>query len=331
MNLSTTSLAIAAAAFMSPPWCIAVDAGGIFSHNPFGKGPSQLPPQTAAAMGLHRGRQGHIPDLDRCKAMDGKARPCTLLIPDETGRPHAVDLVPHSVRAANFELLVQDTSGQIVNVDPGKATTTYMYRGIYDDGSVVAASIVDNEITMTIPRKNEGTLYVEPVNSSTNNNHAVYTVVDVMERPEVVCGAIDVPDHPDRNLVGENAEEDNIGEIYYHPLHQHGSLRGHAHLDERRLTTTLKIAELAIDVDYEYFTAYNSSVAAVQARVESIINQINFQYEREVGIAHVITAIIVRASAADQPYTSTKGGDLLTQFRDEWKYHHTNIQRDVAQ
>ena len=51
------------------------------------------------------------------------------------------------------------------------------------------------------------------------------------------------------------------------------------------------------------------------------MNTVNVQYERDVGIKHKITTIIVRTAEPD-PYDTVFGpgdcGELLTQFRGEW-------------
>jgi hypothetical protein len=90
------------------------------------------------------------------------------------------------------------------------------------------------------------------------------------------------------------------------------------------------LAELACDADYPYFLNYGS-VSAVENRINLVINQVNIQYERDVEIIHEITAIIVRASSAADPYTTNDPEGLLNQFRDHWEANHGNIQRDLAQ
>ncbi|HZL98689.1 MAG TPA: zinc-dependent metalloprotease family protein, partial [Planctomycetota bacterium] len=91
---------------------------------------------------------------------------------------------------------------------------------------------------------------------------------------------------------------------------------------------TLKVAELACDADFEYFSHYGT-VAAVENRINTVINAMNAQYENEVGITHEITTIIVRTSSS-QPYTSTDPNTLLNQFRTQWTSNHGNVTRDVA-
>ena len=89
------------------------------------------------------------------------------------------------------------------------------------------------------------------------------------------------------------------------------------------------LAELAVDVDYEYFRRYGS-VAAVEERINSIVNAINVQFERQVGIRHLISAIIVRTAEPD-PYTATDAIALAREFRAQWLSKHGDVKRDLAQ
>lgn len=74
-------------------------------------------------------------------------------------------------------------------------------------------------------------------------------------------------------------------------------------------------AEIAFDADFEYFQDYGS-VAAVEAQINSVINTVNLQYSSEVGITHLVTAIIVRTTSND-PYNGNGANKLLTSFREE--------------
>jgi hypothetical protein len=54
-----------------------------------------------------------------------------------------------------------------------------------------------------------------------------------------------------------------------------------------------KIAEIAFDVDFQYFQAFGSNTNNVINNVNSIVNAINGnQYEGQVGIVHEITEIV---------------------------------------
>ncbi len=80
----------------------------------------------------------------------------------------------------------------------------------------------------------------------------------------------------------------------------------------------MQVAEMAIDCDFQFFQARGSNVATVINEVENIINTMNLQYENEVGITHVIIDIVVRTSAAANPYTTDNANALLDQFEAHW-------------
>ena len=317
---------MAAAILMSPSSVLIADASGIFRDSS-AKSLPELPLQAARAMGLRRGHLDEIYSLSSCTEANGRPRRCSVHIHDENGNPKTVDLRPHSVRSPEkFQVLVQKPSGQIVQADPGQETT---YLGTDNDGHAVAASVVDDTITMTTFRSSGDTLHIEPIDGNglpglgSEKKYAVYTNKDVIERSDKVCGAMAVPG---RKLGDDN--EENIDEMHYHPFHHHGHLRGETHSNERRLASgPISIANLAVDADYEYYLDYGS---AVSDRIENVINTVNIQYEWEVGITHSITTILVRTSV-NQPYTSTDATTLLNQFRSEWNSNQAGVDRDVAQ
>ncbi len=88
-------------------------------------------------------------------------------------------------------------------------------------------------------------------------------------------------------------------------------------------------AAMACDADFEYFTAWGS-VEAVVERIELVTAVMNEQWERDVGLRHELTTIVVR-TVSGAPYTSSAHATLLNQFRDEWNANQTSVERDVAQ
>ena len=89
------------------------------------------------------------------------------------------------------------------------------------------------------------------------------------------------------------------------------------------------IADIACDADYDYFVSCGSDIDATVERIESIINTMNIQYDRDVGISHRIATIIVRSDPND-PYTKTYSHDAVKAFYNYWKYNHADIDRNVA-
>ncbi len=90
------------------------------------------------------------------------------------------------------------------------------------------------------------------------------------------------------------------------------------------------IAELAIDADYEYFLALNSSPSQVQARIAQVMNSVDIRYERDLGITHAITELVIRTSSND-PYTSTDPLTRLNEMRTWWRANQSDVDYDLAQ
>ena len=91
--------------------------------------------------------------------------------------------------------------------------------------------------------------------------------------------------------------------------------------------------ELALDLDYAFYEFAASSFPNSVAMAENIINIVNVSYERDAGIRHEITTIIVRTRLSTEPtgYASSTGtGDFLTAMQNHWNANHTSIARDVA-
>ena len=216
------------------------------------------------------------------------------------GAEEVLRLSPHSVRADDFRVLVDDGSGVLSEVAPEPVRT--LRGGLSSEGDVlVAGSLLDDGVHARIHFADGADYWIQPVASVIPGFdptlYAVYANDAVIADPRRQCEALPTG---------------------FAPVGDDGILAG----------TTLSIAELACDADFEYFQDYGS-VAATQNRIESIINTVNVQYENQVAITHEITTIIVRTTSND-PYSSTNASTLLNQFRNHWNSSQGSIQRDVA-
>ncbi|MHC4448346.1 MAG: M12 family metallo-peptidase, partial [Planctomycetota bacterium] len=222
------------------------------------------------------------------------------------GQWMTLELTPHSVRSANYEVLAQVPSGALVPMPPQPVRT--MRGSVLEvPGSTVAASWLDDGLRALILIPGSDRYWLEPVAArvpeAAPSLHVMYQDTDIIATAGE-CGVSD-------DLVGDVAE----------PLGGGGAGGTACGSDP-------VVAELGCDADYEYFLTWGS-VAAVEDRINDIINIVNVQYENEVGIVHEITTIIVRTSLP-QPYTSTDSLILIDQFQDEWTTNQAGIPRDVA-
>lgn len=218
------------------------------------------------------------------------------------GTPETIELTPVSIRSPEYTVLVQRPDGTLERIDPAPERN---YRGtvIGSEGSVVAATLSDTGLRGSIHLPDGSRRWIEPVDvqiaAGAPGQHILYRDEDLLEEPDTCAEPIVASVHEDEPV---------------------GSVAG---------ASGLFVAQLALDADYEYYMQYGS-VAAVQDQINTVINTMNVEYERDVQIRHIITTIIVRTTATD-PYSATDAGMLLDQFRNQWVTNHASIQRDVAQ
>ncbi|MCP3905005.1 MAG: hypothetical protein GY715_15385 [Planctomycetes bacterium] len=257
-----------------------------------------------AAMGLAR---SELIPIDEPEHSVGD--PLMLVVPI-AGRAWALDLEPHSMRSPDYRLYSSDAPRDLVALEPGTVTTL---RGVVvqDEGSTIAASMTAHGFRGVVQFSDGERWWIEPVSGIVDglgdDVHVVYHESDVLPH-EGICAVNDV------QLARERLDR------LPHSTPEEGGADGS--------TPDLSIAEHACDADFEYYVDWGSSVLNVEDRINDVINAVNLQYESEVGIRHVISAIIVRTSPF---YPSTQHNTLLGQFRSQWLNNHPDIPRDVTQ
>jgi len=214
---------------------------------------------------------------------------------DVAGEKVVIDLVRSSMRSPTFRVWAEIEDGSIVEVEPPPVRTyTGTVRG--DAGSSIAASLLDDGLHAIVEFGNGERWFVQPtaglVDAAFAGEHMTYRSDEII--PDGICGNTLYDMEP--MLFGdEPGGEDE------------GGLAG----------TGLKLAEIGIDCDFEYFQKNSNSIPLTVADVETLMNNVRFIYERDVSISYEIAIVIVRTSAS-QPYTSTNAGTLLCQFRSTW-------------
>ena len=220
------------------------------------------------------------------------------------GATYTLRLAPHSVRSRDYRLLAQMADGSLVDVEPGPITTL---RGRVEEieGSLVAASLSERGLRAMILLPDNSRVWIEPIGprlaGAAADGHVVYRDQDVQPTNHT-CGVWAPP-----NASSLEATEPSVAAV----------------------GETLFIAELAIDADYEYVSDFRS-LSEMEEQINLIINTVNVQYERDVGIKHAITTIIARTTEPD-PYSTADPDALLSQFRFEWENFQSNVPRDLAQ
>ena len=90
-----------------------------------------------------------------------------------------------------------------------------------------------------------------------------------------------------------------------------------------------KIAEIAIDSDFEFFQSNGSSVPATENDITTVMNSVEAIYDKDTQITYDITVIYVETSEPD-PFSSSSSSTLLNQFQNHWNSQHAADPRDVA-
>lgn len=258
----------------------------------------ELEQQACALLGL---RECRVVTLDVAAGTGDQA----FTIPFEhEGLSDLIQLQPYSLRDdLEFQVLERGADGALTPADPGPART---YRGtlVGDAGSVVAASVLDDGLHARLRLVQGDDLWVQPLVSlvpgAPFDAHLLYASDDVLDRG-YHCGS---------DLLVNQVPPPQGGGTY-----APGS--------------SVKIAQIAFDTDYEYFQIHGGTAGATAA-IELVLNTMEPQYQFEVDITYKITTILVQTTS-NQPYTSTDPGTLLNQFRSNWQSNHGNINRDVAE
>lgn len=215
-----------------------------------------------------------------------------------------MQLHPYSLRAGNFQLLVQDATGALNQVAP-PAPATYRGTVLELPGASVAATIVDSDIWAMIQTGPDERWHVQPVSEvlpgAPRGLHAVYNAKDAIGG-QGVCGV-----HPGMLPVGGAAP---------------------AAGGESTVAGGLGRTEIAFDADFEFYQLNGSSVGGTVIDIENVMNQVGLIYQSQVGICYANTGIIVRTVEPD-PYFATNAVDLLCEFTGHWN-SSVFIPRDMA-
>lgn len=217
------------------------------------------------------------------------------------GVRYTVDVALHDVRSPDFQLFERTAAGLVPLPRPPCVT----YRGALRElpGARVAATIVDGamEAMVHMPAPTPGapgeTWVVQPVRraqpGARASLHVVYRAADTAAMP-YECGT------------------DTTGAPTTAPQ---GS------------TDFTAVCEIALEADRQFWQWNNSDVTQTQNDVTSVMNQVDFIFDRDVDVTYSVVSLIVTTSNV---YTTNDASALLSQFGSHWNNNYAAIQRDVA-
>ncbi|MEE2972184.1 MAG: zinc-dependent metalloprotease family protein [Planctomycetota bacterium] len=228
-------------------------------------------------LGLDRTTAVVVPET----LVDAAGRSARVLLPLKDGEL-SLQLHRHDVRAADFQLLLDTGESRFESIEPLPSET---YRGVIegDPESAVAISIHPDGIAGRIRSGDGRELWIEPAPNRPRGAgpraHLVYESDDI--RPtDARCGVPDV-------AIGPRPRPD---------------LHGPAPADDQFRRGNLCKAQIVIDCDFPFFQRMGEDLDALGRRVELVLSTMNLQYNTEVGIDHILTAIVVRTNAGADPY-----------------------------
>ncbi|HYE02826.1 MAG TPA: M12 family metallo-peptidase, partial [Phycisphaerales bacterium] len=248
-------------------------------------------------------RQYSVADLTVQQLADGQVRiPVSL-----GGEAVTLALAPHSLRGDHFQVVTIGADGNQVAVEAPPAST---FKGVAGglEGSRVRASVRDGQVTALVILPDGGIWGIQPATAADPEApaglHIIFRDSDA-EPMNRVCGVLpDAHDHSDEPQVGGD---------------EGGALRG----------TGIKIADIALDADFEFYGLNGSSVPNTVNDMENVLNNVEGIYETAVQITFEITTVVVRTAEPD-PYTTTNPGALLGQFQSWWNTNQALVRRDYA-
>ncbi|MGE3166243.1 MAG: M12 family metallo-peptidase [Planctomycetota bacterium] len=213
-----------------------------------------------------------------------------------------LELERHSLRSDRFAVWVDD--GSHLTRVPAPPIVTWKGR-VLETGDAVRASF-DGTAMRAIIFGAANSWTVQPVSdagvvSPTPSLHALYDAGDIAV-PQYECGVVN-----DFTIGGDPGE-------------------GGA----QPFGTGLKICDLAVDADFDFYVDNGQSVGATVQNIETVMNAVENVYEASVSITYELTTVVVRTTAGT-PYTTSNAGALLGQFASVWNSApFTNIRGDLS-
>ncbi len=216
------------------------------------------------------------------------------------GVPSELVMHKHSVRAADFKVLVSRPDGSLIEV-PAPAPKTWRGTVTGRADARVIASITDEGLSaIVVDEIMDVEWQIQPAAGYPVGTYSIAKKSELQD-PHGTCG---VPD----SMV---------------PADQDASpaMSG--------LGTGLQLCEIALDADYEFFQRNGNSVSATINDMERIMNRVDDIYVRDCDVTFQITGVVVR-SAVNDPYTTADASALLNQFNSEWSSNFQAVRRDIA-
>ncbi|MFT4513992.1 MAG: hypothetical protein ACI89X_003708 [Planctomycetota bacterium] len=217
------------------------------------------------------------------------------------GVPYTMALFNYDVRAPGFQLFERSATGLVLLPTPDCVT----FRGVLLElpNSRVAATLVDGTLEgmVYLPPTGLGLLgetwVVQPARrgdpSAQASVHIVFRAKDTNALP-YECGT---------DTTGAPAPPSTGAPDF------------------------TAVCEIAIEADRQFWQWNNSNVTQTQNDITTVMNQVDFIYDRDCDVTYQVVTIIVTTALV---YTTNDAGGLLGEFQGFWNANNTGIHRDIA-
>jgi hypothetical protein len=226
------------------------------------------------------------------------------------GKSCRVILEASNVRSPRFRA----TRGTLVEQRTVYPSEVRNFKGhvVDEPDSVVRLSIVAGGIRGFI-KSQDGWTFIEPLQVAQLNvegdsgagDHKVFTESDFDPNFFGECAA---------PLLAEGA--DSI-------VHQHESV---AEADEDTSSANIKVLELAVDADVEFFAIYG---AQTTNEIETTLNMVNGIFESDLNLTIELVSLKIWDAEPD-PYDEVGAANLLGELRNHWNLQNGAISRDAV-
>lgn len=249
-----------------------------------------------------------------------EALAATVLLAD---RATTLLLAKHEMRTPNAVIMI-DHGGGVMETRPMPAAATY--RGaVQDDPTLqVTATLGPRGLSATI-RGGADTWHLQPASAETglpDGTHLTYAARD-LQPVAGSCGA----DQPVNNIAApalpNGAPAPPVGNRENFQSNNNGAN------GSTELGSGIHMAQIAFDVDVEYYQGRGSSLQEVVDAAAGHLNSVAAIYETDVDITYRISTIIIRTAEPD-PYGSFEAETLLDQLQDHWQANHLDIEAEHA-
>jgi hypothetical protein len=265
--------------------------------------------ESAAAELSDQVKDAVILNLDReifDRIVAEKSNTISLLIPISETQKVPILLERFEILAADARTVVRSMNGE-TPVNLRDLVLSYKGSIVGAGNSLVSLSFYNGKVIGLMKSRNDtyvlGSLYDK--NNKETNDYVLYQDSKLMERRDFKCGSdqFTVPDE----IIRKMQELDHLN---------------------TDLSDDLRVAKVAIDVDYYTYGVYGNSVPNASAYALALMSAASAVYVKDMNVRLVVSYL--RVWTTQDPYTSTDGPTLLNQFRNEWITNQGSVDRAIA-